>query len=504
MPAKYTRYAWLLLGCAFLALSLGTRLVPDTRSDRGIYISMAERLLAGDILYKEVYDNKDPLFYYLVAAQRLASPFGEYLFELAMVVLSAISVLLIARTQRTSERAAVIAACVTPLVVTGTFWSPGLTHLPATALSLLAAALFLCNRPFPAGVTTGIVLFTKAIVAPLPIVFCLTVAAFDGNTLTRWPRVMRAALGFLLVVSIVVVVLIWRHELTEYLATQVNNVQHAQGILVDGPRFPASLITHLDSMFLHGARQAAIALATIIVAVAMLATSRQETVDRQRRAFAYAIVAVLVLSVLVLGLTGIWDHHLQILYFANSLLLVPLAAWVSERCRSTLVAAGAMTLCAVLLSGTLDPRTYLGNPLDFGRKLATLRTLSPETVALLGATGRVPVAYARIGQNDDRGHAFGLAGYRLACPEFHQYASLPPDRLRWTLDCAAGTPYLIVAESVRPWPAEVDWLPAHANRALMKKTWDAYVEDVEAVLARDYACRTIEGSAARICRRRDP
>src|ERR1700677_4353713 len=45
------------------------RLVPGRTSDRGIFVSVAERLLAGDTLYSGVYDNKEPLFYYFIAGQ---------------------------------------------------------------------------------------------------------------------------------------------------------------------------------------------------------------------------------------------------------------------------------------------------------------------------------------------------------------------------------------------------------------------------------------------------
>src|SRR5690242_21618277 len=37
------------------------RLVPSTFGDHGTYASVAERLIAGDRLYVDVWDNKDPL-----------------------------------------------------------------------------------------------------------------------------------------------------------------------------------------------------------------------------------------------------------------------------------------------------------------------------------------------------------------------------------------------------------------------------------------------------------
>jgi hypothetical protein len=50
-------------------VALVPRLVPYRLSDRGIFISVGARLLAGDRLYSGVYDNKEPLFYYFIAGQ---------------------------------------------------------------------------------------------------------------------------------------------------------------------------------------------------------------------------------------------------------------------------------------------------------------------------------------------------------------------------------------------------------------------------------------------------
>jgi hypothetical protein len=65
---------WVIFFVAFLLGCGSARLVPTMDADRGIFVSIGERLLAGDRLYSGAYDNKDPLFYYLVAAQRFWDP----------------------------------------------------------------------------------------------------------------------------------------------------------------------------------------------------------------------------------------------------------------------------------------------------------------------------------------------------------------------------------------------------------------------------------------------
>ena len=69
-----TYFLILLAGIAIIP-----NVIPDRNSDRGVFVSVAERLLAGSILYKEVLDNKEPLFYYFVASQRIVGAYGETL-----------------------------------------------------------------------------------------------------------------------------------------------------------------------------------------------------------------------------------------------------------------------------------------------------------------------------------------------------------------------------------------------------------------------------------------
>ena len=40
---------------------------PVVASDQGVFLSVAARMLDGDQLYAEVFDNKDPLFFYTYA-----------------------------------------------------------------------------------------------------------------------------------------------------------------------------------------------------------------------------------------------------------------------------------------------------------------------------------------------------------------------------------------------------------------------------------------------------
>jgi hypothetical protein len=66
------RTRWLAFSAG--AIVLGTVFVllrgePWIRDDPGVFLSVAARLLDGDRLYADVFDNKDPLFYYTFAGR---------------------------------------------------------------------------------------------------------------------------------------------------------------------------------------------------------------------------------------------------------------------------------------------------------------------------------------------------------------------------------------------------------------------------------------------------
>src|SRR5262245_1543310 len=100
-------------------------LVPEHLADRDIFVFVGDRLLAGDRLYADVYDNKDPLFFYLVAFQRTLGGMGEIAFEVSCVIIAASSSYIIAKpiTAKRSTAAAISFVAV-PIILTGAFYYP--------------------------------------------------------------------------------------------------------------------------------------------------------------------------------------------------------------------------------------------------------------------------------------------------------------------------------------------------------------------------------------------
>jgi hypothetical protein len=245
----------------------------------------------------------------------------------------------------------------------------------------------------------------------------------------------------------------------------------------------ASLAEHLRRIgpewLSRGAGPAALAIVLTGAALWGKSGGRQPTL-----AFAGACGATLAGSLFILSISGFWLHHLQILYIPAIMASLSLTTLVDLAAkRSQLVALGLVAMIGYLMGGAPVPAAYVQSLASACASYAGLRELSPEARRLLaiGTSG----TYARFGTNDDRGHALGLRGWKLACPRFHQYYFEPPALLNRVFECASAAPALIISEDFGP------------NTS---PSWNEFVARAEGLLAEKYSCDASTG--LRICLRR--
>jgi hypothetical protein len=115
--------------------------------------------------------------------------------------------------------------------------------------------------------------------------------------------------------------------------------------------------------------------------------------------------------------------------------------------------------------------------------LEVLKAMPQDALAILNSSQ--PATYARLGKNDDYGHAIGLAKWKLGCARFHQYPFDIKETLKTTLDCVAGVDTILVTPSFAPEPDQPDW-----NR---------FVDDGEKLLSSGFHCQY--RGVLRVCRR---
>jgi len=471
-PAPNVRRDVILLYCAAAAAALTVfpLLMPAHDFDRGIFVSVAERLLAGDRLYADVWDNKGPLFYYLIALERLAGGVGEILAEILLIALSCFSVFKLLTVFSNTRDALLAGFIATPIIVTGVYYFPGYTHLPAIAISFAALALVAAQRPIWSGFALSLVAFANILVAPVAMV-CVLALCWHRAKAALYVRI---ALGVALSALLVAAVLFVRGELHPFLNSLLLNLVYSQGGLVKGHGMVAHLLSHLSLINFDRAKIIAAAIGALLLYAGLKA-------DQASRPLFLAAIASLFACALVLAMTGLWRQHLQILFIpailSVSAVLVCAPDWTVPW-RLT-----AVIILSWILSGGAGPGRYI----EAGRHLAggwkSLNSAPPDAAAMLSASK--PSTYARLGKNDDYGHAIGLAKWKLACPRFHQYPFDTGENLKNTLDCASRVETILVAPRFAPEQGQPDW-----NR---------FVADGEKLLASGFSCQ--RRGAFRVCHR---
>lgn len=451
--------------------------------DRGIYASVGERLLAGDTLYSGVWDNKDPLFFYFVAMQRAFGAWAEIAAEVMLVGLCVASAYVIATMVASRWVAAAVAFVAVPIIVTGNFYVPGMTHLPGIALTLVASAAAAKGRPGLSGVCLAMLFFTKLILMPVAVaaVGCFLLVRrrpFEFMTCILFAGVSTLAFVALLVA---------RGELWPFIDAQVLNYQYSRGTHVGDTTGLALIGAHFERVNIKalGGELVAIALA---IALAFIPVRQHRRSAPTRLAVLGAVILTTLASLVVLSLTGMWLHHDQVMYIPAifaALALAPLLELAASRAR--LPAMAALVLSAYFLGGTIWAGQYVRAFKKFPETYASLNELSPETKRLLAIAPSG--SYARLGGNDDMGHAIGLRQWKLLCARFHLYPIYSADILDPTLECASKAPVLIVANT---------FTPSHARDA--NPDWNEFVARGEQMLAEEYICDAKTG--LRVCKRR--
>jgi len=469
-PALVTAAIWIMVG---------PRMVPvPTVSDRGTFISVAERMLAGDALYAQVWDNKDPLFYYANAAVRLGGPLGDVVLEAMWLAIAMISMDRLAHLLAAGIRARWGLACLaTPIVLTGHFYFAGHTHLPGTAVGLAVIAAMMERRFVVAGGLLGLLVFLKITAAPVVGLAALAVVLARGDK----RALLTGAAGFASSAALMMAMLGARGELTAYGAVLVANFGYAD---------PAWLGSGAPPWLAHLQRVWSPSFAIAITAVgALLATGVvrlvRRTAEPTEAALWWASTAAFGGTLVVLALTAYWPHHAQALYLP-ALLSLTLAVSGAGRLESSgqRIIAGLLLAAAALgTAGVPRPADFVESVRSLPHPLHALVTPADTTQIMLRLSA--PTSYARIGPNDV-GTAWGLREWDLACPRFHQYPFDPPTVFDDTIACLAGAPVVLVAGSPQPVPG--------------RPAWNGFLADVEGLLSRRYACE--RAGDDRICLRR--
>jgi hypothetical protein len=456
-------------------VALVPRLVPSRLSDRGIFVSVGARLLAGDRLYSGVYDNKEPLFYYFVAGQLELGRWSEVAAEVLLIAIAAFAAYFMAVKLASQWTAVATSFIAVPIILTGEFYWPGYTELPGIALVLTAMAASAYQRPALAGLCIGLLVFTKLVFVAIALfaVSCFCRKLFDF---------VSVALGASISAALILTVLFARGELSPFVQTIKLNIAYSEGGMIGSTNGLDSLATHLK---LTGGWSLLAETLPILLTIllGLIALALKSGRNNCHLAIVAAGVLSFVGSLIVLSITGLWEQHRHILYIPAIVALLGVTSLLDVSAKIARLRTLALVfLIGYLMAGTLALKDYIKSILTFRESYAALNELSPEARGLLAIASSG--TYARFGRNDDLGHAVGLGNWKLACPRFHQYTFEPTALLDDVFKCASASPTLIIAASMSPKP---DW-----------PSWNEFVVRVDR-LTEGYSCDASSG--LRICTR---
>ena len=454
------------------------RVLGAVDGDYGGFISVSERLIAGDRLYLNVYENKDPLFHYLFASSRVVSPLGSWFLSIALLAVAASAVWVISRAVGITGRPAfLLAAVCTPILLTGAEYFPGASHIPAVGMILVIIALTFRRKLFLAGLALAAVAGLKLILLPLALALLICAMVFFPAS----RRVVRAGLGAATGVAVVVVVLLARGEFFPYLDDLRLNTAYSQAA-AGGASGLSGFTNHLARVFDQG-NQLMLAMSLLLLLGAW-AAARARTSTPIDRFFTWSVVVSVAYSLLVIATTGLWGHHGLVLLIPAILSLVMFVRELPQKLGELPNRAiPALILGVWILAGMPAPAGYL-TPFVYARANLNAHLNPGDEAQAILSTGAA-TSYMRVGNARDAGHAFGLRKWTLACPRIFQEVWESKEILDSTLACLPSANVILVSHEVAPIESYL--------------AWSDYVAGVNRLLSHGYSCR--ETPAGRVCRK---
>ncbi|WP_254175421.1 hypothetical protein [Planktothrix tepida] len=257
-----------------------------------------------------------------------------------------------------------------------------------------------------------------------------------------------------------------------------------------------SFASHLRSIFLLSGGSLRIGLSIIAIISFSGYIATQPTVEKKSKSFLISTLATYIISIIILGLTGIWSHHLQLIYFSQTLILIYIA--INFKPKKAFINSSfgiAFVVLAILLSGTLRLTHYVVSPQEIITKISSLTQEPPQTRAFRAIYPN-GAAFARLGLNTYI-IPYGAANDKLLCPDFAQYPFYSRERLDNILTCIKTSPTLIVDESFSLHHSRVSVLPRDAERKIIMENWNNFVTEGEKIITTQYSCKKL--GTVRIC-----
>ena len=424
---------------------------PQPNGDYGFFTAVAERLVAGDRLYVDIWDNKDPFVFYSIAVARSLGIWGAWALEMLWIVAAAVAVWSLARWSHIPRGLAIFAAwAATPLLIVGLPYFMGSTHVPAIALTLVAAAGTVRNRPWLTGLVLAALLFFKLIVLPVAVV-AVGVGAFvmrkGTPSMSLRPFLGRAAIAFGTGVVAVSALLGLRGELLPYVNAQIANVFYSQTPIV--PVEDTSLfrwvLQHIVTLVNPHVFAVLLTTGGLLIWFALALRSKANSSERT---LWWIAAAAFVTEVLIVAAVSKWLHHALVFAISSALVVLIVSRGLSRTNRGQGV-LGIVALAALTYSlmGLPSPSVYVNAVKSIGSNIATAQQLDRASAALADVE---PAPVAFIGAGNVVPRSFELTDWSLACRHIAQRHFDSPRNFTETLNCVPEAEVIVISPDAEP------------------------------------------------------
>jgi hypothetical protein len=442
---------WLYVSLLALAATVAViREQPQAAFDQGVFLSVMSSVARGLHLYRDVFDNKDPLFYYTGAgAFQLLGARGPFIWDALLTLGGTAGAYGTARGLQLGTVRSLICAFGFLAILTTPPFRGGLSEVQSLTLLLVAVTAALSSWPLTAGILAGLAVFSRlSFVVFVPLVLIAVWRTTGARSLWRF------AAGFVLATVAVITLLGVQGELPGYWdALRLNSgyVNSAGRLLGNGVAPFGTLSGAWDSV----RQSTGEVIACVLIAISVLgivargvwtgSVRRLPTRDLLTLASAAGVLVFL-------AATYVWWHYLQVLALAGLFALVSLLSVPTSR---KLVGVGIPLIAVVLLIVVADPAklgaqaSHLSSDWRLQSPLAS--QIVAQTPVSLSSSSDVRIAF--VGENFDQGAmAFLPSRFHLSCRFLTQWPWLGRKFFAETVACIRGRAQMVVlSPDLGPW-----------------------------------------------------
>jgi len=416
--------------------------------DGGIFLSVSAGVADGLTLYEQIWDNKDPLFFGVMALATIVNPAFVFFLDVMWIALAGLGAGLIARMLMSADRALFVGLVVTPLLMLGPAYVPGWTNTPGTALVLLSLGLLASRWAIAAGIAAGVLAFVKLPVWPIAaagLIVVLVAPSWRRNgarALVAMGVTMLASVGAMAILGWLSGAIEALQRNRQYALDVANYFGFDPGLL---GRWSKAVGEWPGAVWWS----ALIAIAVVIIAAVVWTVIPSLRSTERSIVLVWAALAWLGTAAM-LGLTYVWPHHVQALALPTVLSGIVFAALFPPRWP---FAFWVLWVCigAYLVSGWGSLQTWQQKWQErsaaFDIKVQEIGE-TPIDARLLDSVPLRDFTYARLGSNDDRGFLGSVRDDAvLSCPQFHLYDFSPPEAFSEALECVQQVDAVIVTDA---------------------------------------------------------